>query len=325
MGHKIILDCDIGIGGALALSYAMAQPDIDLIGICTSYGKVSAQNALRNAAYLCALAGRHIPVAQGAHVPLRKDAMAPDVDQEGEDGLGDTPDRQPLSYPPVNESGPRFIVEQARLAPGEVTVVTLGPLTTLSEAHRQEPRLHELLKHVVVLGGTITHMGNVSPVAESNIWHDPLAADQILTSGMPLTLIPLDVSESIVITTAQMRSIAGRQLHPLTELLAQATAKSAAYGAEQDDDLAEQEAFWAHEIAPVIYVLRPDWFTIQEGRVRVAVNGVAEGQTIMDRNEKRQFAQPGWEPHIPKIQVALQTQPDRVIAEFQRALKSTWI
>jgi len=322
--QKIIIDADPGIGGALALVFAMAHPGLDLVGICSSYGHVLAPTALRNAVYLCSLAGRRVPVAEGVNSPLKKAPMRPDPDLEGEDGLGNIPERQRMAYPPENQSAARFIADRADAHPGEITLITLGPLTNLCLAHRQEPLLHEKLKRVVVLGGSIAKAGNMSPVAESNMWHDPHAADHILTSPFPITLLGLDVTEEMVLRMDHLRDIAQhhRSPQPLMDTLLHASQFAAGYYAEQDFNMAMEEAFMAHEVMALMYVLHPEWFTLEAGRVRVALDGVAEGMTIMDRHEHRAFPQPGWEARIPKIQAAMSVQADRCVDLFVRTLKS---
>jgi inosine-uridine nucleoside N-ribohydrolase len=305
---KIIIDADPGIGGALALCFALSQPELEVVGVCTSYGHVDGPTALRNTIYLCALAGRRVAVAEGVNAPLKKAPMRPDPDLEGADGLGNLPDLQRMSYPPEPLSAARFIADRAGAFPGEITLLTLGPLTNLCLAHRQEPLLHERLKRVVIGGGSVAQAGNVSPVAESNIWHDPHAADHVFTNLFNITLLGLDVTESMILTMDQMRSIKPMRASPLYDLLLHAAQFSAKYYAALNTELALNEGFIAHELMPLVYLLRPEWFRLAHGRVRVAVDGVAEGMTIMDRRPDFKFPQPGWEPHMPLVQAALSVQ-----------------
>lgn len=323
--HKIILDCDPGIDDAMALYFALAQPEIELLGITATFGNVSAAQAARNAIYLCALAGRRIPVCEGINTPTRRIPVLPDPDVHGTDGLGNLPERRRDTYAPDERSAARFIVAMAHAHPGEVTLLTLGPLGNLSQALRLEPRLPELLKQVIVIGGIIAAPGNVSPVAESNAWHDPHAADQIFTSGFELTMLGLDVTQRTALPLALFERVAGRHRHPATDTLLHAARFNAAYHARLEPELAQAQACQAPDVLALMYLLHPELFSTETGRVRVATEGVAEGQTIMDRREHIPYPQPGWEERIPRIRVCLQVDTPACLALFEATLMGDWL
>jgi inosine-uridine nucleoside N-ribohydrolase len=151
----VIYDTDPGVDDAMALYYALAHPDIELLGITTSYGNVTAPQATANALYLTQLAGRNIPVAQGAQQPLVKHAEAPPDFIHGADGLGNLPSRAPATGQVDPRSAAQFIVDMARQHPGQITLVPVGPLTNMALALQLEPRLPHLLKQVVIMGGAI--------------------------------------------------------------------------------------------------------------------------------------------------------------------------
>jgi inosine-uridine nucleoside N-ribohydrolase len=172
--HTVIYDTDPGVDDAMALYFALARPDIDVIGVTTTFGNVTVEQAAKNALYLCAIAGRsEIPVTQGVSQPRVKHAEAPPDFIHGADGLGNLPSRQSTSNTLEPRSSAQFIVDTARKYPGEVSVVAVGPLGNLARALELEPELPTLLRKVVVMGGTVLEPGNVSPVAEANIWNDP--------------------------------------------------------------------------------------------------------------------------------------------------------
>ncbi|WP_298934345.1 nucleoside hydrolase, partial [uncultured Ramlibacter sp.] len=275
--HRIILDADPGIDDAMALYFTLAQPQLELLGITATFGNVSASQAARNAIYLCALAGRQIPVCEGVNTPTRNKPVRPAPEIQGADGLGDLPERLRLAYAPDERSAARFIVDQAHAHPGEVTLVALGPLTNLSLALRLEPRLPELLQQVIVVGGSISAPGNVSPVAESNAWHDPHAADHIFTAGFALTLLGLDVTQQMVLPVSVLERIAAQQPHPATETLLHAARFSALYQSTLEPERAP--ACYAHDLLGPMYLVQPELFTMASGRVRVVTEGLAEGQT----------------------------------------------
>lgn len=323
--HKIILDGNPGIDDAMALYFALAQPAIELLGITATFGNVSAAQAARNAIYLCALAGRRIPVCEGVNTPTRKTQVLPDPEVHGADGLGNLPERRRDSYEPDERSAARFIVEQAHAHPGQVTLLTVGPLTNLTQALRLEPKLPELLKQVIVVGGSIAAPGNVSPVAESNIWHDPHAADQIFTAGFRLTLLGLDVTQRLALPLALFERLAARHQHPATDTLLHAARFSVDYHAGLEPELARAQACYGHDVLAAMFLLHPELFQLETGRVRVATEGLAEGQTIMDRREHIPYPHPGWEEHIPRIQVGLQVDGPACLALFEATLMENWL
>jgi inosine-uridine nucleoside N-ribohydrolase len=323
--HKLVLDCDPGVDDAMALYLAIAHPDIELLGITTTFGNVSVAQATRNALYLCALTGRAPPVCAGVATPLRKAPRQPDPGIHGADGLGNLPGRVPVSDGPDDRAAARFLVEQAQAHPGQLIVVALGPLGNLAQALRLEPQLPRLLRQVVVMGGTITAPGNVSPVAESNIWHDPHAADLVLTAGLPLTLVGLDVTQRMALPVALFERLAAQQRHPATDALLHAVRFYAGFYGRIEPELARQQACLGHDALALIYLLRPDLFGTQGGRVRVVPEGLAEGQTIMDRREHVPYPQPGWEEEIPRIQVCLEVDAPACLRLFEDTLLRDWL
>lgn len=323
--HKIILDCDPGIDDAMALYGALAHPAVELLAVTTTFGNVAAPQAARNALYLCHLAGRAIPVAEGVNTPARKAPVQPDTELHGRDGLGNLPERRHDGYGPDERSAARLIVDLAHAHAGELTLLTTGPLGNLSQALRLEPRLPQLIKQLIVVGGSITAPGTVSPVAETNVWLDPHAADQILTAGFCLTLLPLDVSQQLALPLALLERVAAQHQHPAIDTLLHAARFSAAAWAPLEPTLAAHNACPGADLLGLVYLLRPELFTVQAGRVRVATDGLAEGQTLMDRREHMPYPQPGWEEQVPRISVCLQADVPSCIAFVEETLIRPWL
>jgi purine nucleosidase len=195
----IYLDCDTGIDDALALAYLLASPLASVKGIGTVSGNVSAAVGARNTLDLLELAGSaDIPVACGAHDPLGGSfgGGAPWV--HGSNGVGEV-ELPPAGASLVAESAAEMLVRLARLYPGELRVVAIGPLTNLAEALRLEPSLPSLVESVTVMGGAALAPGNITPVAEANIWNDPEAAALVLAADWDVTLVPLDVTMTSVL------------------------------------------------------------------------------------------------------------------------------
>ena len=216
---KVIYDTDPGVDDAMALYFALAHPAIDVIGITTTFGNVSVEQAAINALYLTAIAGRTIPVTKGVAVPWCKPQETPPAHIHGADGLGNLATRQAISAQLDPRSSAQFIVDMARAHPGEITLVAVGPLGNLSLALMLEPRLPQLVREVIIMGGSVLEPGNVSPVAEANIWNDPHAADRVFAAGWKLTMVGLDVTHRVAVTVALFKRIAERHRHIVTDTL----------------------------------------------------------------------------------------------------------
>jgi purine nucleosidase len=216
------VDCDTGIDDAMALLYAVASPEAELVAVTCLFGNVGAEDVARNTLAVLELAGQtDIEVAAGRDRPLVKPLeIAPDT--HGPHGLGYAelpPPTRTLSA----RSGPDVIVAEARRRPGELTLVTLGPLTNLAVALLREPELPRLLRRWVLMGGAYRVNGNTAPTTEWNIHSDPEAASLCFTAfgraseagaTSPGTLRPLalglDVTEKAKITPDHVVELARR-------------------------------------------------------------------------------------------------------------------
>lgn len=190
----LYLDCDTGVDDAMALAYLLASPGVTLTGIGTVSGNVDAAQAARNTLDLLELAGRtDIPVAVGAAVPLAGAYRGAVPHIHGTNGLGDAALAR-AEHGPVEETAAAMIVRLARQHPGQLRLLATGPLTNLATALLLEPNLPELVADVTVMGGAALVSGNVTPVAEANIYGDPEAAAAVLAAPWDVTLVPLDVT-----------------------------------------------------------------------------------------------------------------------------------
>jgi len=206
--RRVILDCDPGIGpgldadDVLAILFLVASPELTLEGVTTTYGNVDAPRAAANAVRTLAAAGRpDVPVCMGMSVPLtgRLHARAMEEYESLRQRLGPV-DEQPKGKHALHSSD--FIIAKVMENPGEIDVVAVGPLTNLALAIIKEPALKKNIRRVTILGGAFGReptfgRGNITPVAEYNIWGDPLAADIVFTSGIPMTAVGLDVCNPV--------------------------------------------------------------------------------------------------------------------------------
>nr|KAJ0208186.1 hypothetical protein LSAT_V11C500282360 [Lactuca sativa] len=196
---KIIIDTDPGIDDAMAIFVALRSPEITVIGLTTIFGNVYTTLATRNALHLLEVAGRSdIPVAEGSHVSYMKSTKLQVRDfAHGMNGLGNQNFPQPKSKP-IEKSASEYLVEQANLYPGEVTVVALGPLTNIALAIQLDPTFTKKIGQIVLLGGAFAIDGNVNPAAETNIFGDPEAADIVFTSGADVLAIGMNVTRQVI-------------------------------------------------------------------------------------------------------------------------------
>lgn len=323
--HQVIFDTDPGVDDAMALYFALAHPDIEVIGITTTFGNVTVQQAATNALYLRALAGRQIPVTQGVARPWVKAGEAPPAHIHGADGLGNLPERMAVTDTLDPRPSAQFIVDMARAKPGQITLVAVGPLGNLSLALRLEPELPRLLKQVILMGGTVLEPGNVSPVAEANIWNDPHAADQVFTAGWPLTMVGLDVTHRLVLPVALFERIAAQHQHRATDTLHHAVAFYAHFYGGRFEHVAAVHGCFGHDVLAFIYLVAPQLFRTQTGQIRVATDGLAQGQTILKRQAGIDYPQAGWEAGLPASSACLGVDAAACGALFEATLMRSWL
>ncbi len=320
--HKVIFDTDPGVDDAMALYFALAHPDIDVIGITTTFGNVYVEQAATNGLYLTRIAGYDIPVAKGVSVPMNKAPGMPPAFIHGADGLGNLPSRLELGGKLEDISAAEYIVKMARQHPGEITLVAVAPLGNLGLALRLEPNLPKLIKRVVLMAGTVLEPGNVSPVAEANVWNDPDAADLVFTAGWELAFCGLDVTHQVVMTADWYKQLAAAKQHPATDALAHAVDFYSSFYQSIRPELGH--ACYCHDVLAFVYLVAPELFKTMDGRVRVATSGVGNGQTMMDR-KALPYPQAGWEAERPLATAAMEVNTPAVLKLIEDTLYSDWL
>ncbi|MEP7158264.1 MAG: nucleoside hydrolase [Chloroflexota bacterium] len=214
---KVIIDVDTGIDDAMALLCAVASPEAELLAVTCTSGNVEAGQVADNTISLLDLAGRSdVEVALGRRVPLKRPLMTT-PETHGPKGVGYATLRDPARAVSTRHSAD-LIVEEARRAPGEVTLITLAPLTNLAVALEREPDLPRLLKSLVMMAGAYRSPGNTAPTSEWNVACDPEAMQAVLSAwesaegvGRPVAL-GLDVTERAKVTPdhlARLHAAAG--------------------------------------------------------------------------------------------------------------------
>jgi purine nucleosidase len=211
----VLIDCDTGIDDSLALLYACASPDAEILAVTCCSGNVEADQVARNTLAVLELAGRtDVEVAIGRRTPiLRPLEITPET--HGPRGIGHA-ELPPAARAVSERHGVEVIVDAARRRPGEVTLVTLGPLTNLAVAVLLEPALPRLIRRLVLMGGTYRVAGNTSPREEWNVHCDPEAARIVFGAfadpgvGQRPLAVGLDVTEQAAFTTDHMVALARR-------------------------------------------------------------------------------------------------------------------
>ncbi|ALM52636.1 nucleoside hydrolase [Halomonas huangheensis] len=274
MSHPIIFDTDPGVDDAQAIAIALRHPEIELLGMTTTFGNVDVETATHNALLLAQLAGDDIPVAQGAACPMVKPRHPAPKHIHGDNGLGN------IELPEVTgqadpRSAAQFIVDTVNQRPGEVTLVAVGPLGNLAAALQLDPAITGKVKNVIVMGGSIREGGNVTPVAEANIFNDAHAAQRVLTAAWPLTLVGLDVTHRCVLTPAHMARIESAQ-----GKLGKVLAGSYAFYREFYRGALGIDGCCPHDSVALAWLVKPELFTTAQGHLHVVTEGAAEGQTL---------------------------------------------
>ena len=212
---RLIIDTDPGVDDAIAILMALASPDVEIVGLTTVGGNVPLARSTQNALALLQAAGRSdIPVARGATRPLRgRYTYSPQF--HGPGGLSTRLPKPAMG--PVAEGAVHFLHDQLSRQPGEAVLVALGPLTNLARLLRERPDALEQAKNIVVMGGAVNAPGNVTPRAEFNFYSDPVAAEIVLSSRLPVTLVDLAACRQVGIGREQAQGL--RSDHPLGRLV----------------------------------------------------------------------------------------------------------
>ena len=211
---KLIIDTDPGVDDAIAILMALASPDVEVLGLTTVGGNVPLARTTRNALALLQAAGRSdIPVAKGASQPLRgRYTYSPQF--HGPGGLSRRLPEPAMGA--ITEGAVDFLNDRLTRHPGETVLVALGPLTNLARLLREHPSALGQAKNIVVMGGAVNTSGNVTSKAEFNFYSDPVAAEIVLSSRLPITLVDLAACRQVGIS--RERALDLRSAHPLGRL-----------------------------------------------------------------------------------------------------------
>src|SRR5438309_701219 len=228
--HRVIIDTDPGVDDALALLLAMRSPELKIEGITAVAGNVPLELSMPNALRMVAIAGSEdIPVAAGAKGPLLRRLVTATY-AHGENGLGGAVFPEPKRKP-VPETAAEFIRQIVRKYPGEVTLLTIGPLTNVAAALQSDAELARMVRGLVMMGGSLSG-GNITPAAEFNIYVDPEAARIVFQSGIPITMVGLDVTRKTALTETHVQKLESGQ-NPVSQAAAKIARNAIAHNRQQ--------------------------------------------------------------------------------------------
>ena len=287
----IILDCDPGHDDAMAMILAAYNPAIELLGISTVSGNGIIDKVTQNALRVCALAKINVPVAQGAGTSLLG-AVEASTEIHGETALDGAPLPAPI-FELEKMSGVDLIAKLVREHSQKVTIVATGPLTNVALFLKMYPELKSKIEQIVFMGGSAGR-GNRTPYAEFNIWMDPEACDVVLKSGLPLTMIGLDVTHQALITQEIFQRLAD-----LKSPLADTLSGLMRFFAKTYDEVFEMPNPPLHDPVAVAVLIDPSVTKNRFVNVEVELNGkFTRGATVVDIYNR--------EGGVPNCNVALE-------------------
>jgi pyrimidine-specific ribonucleoside hydrolase len=291
MTRHLLIDTDPGIDDALAILLALRSADACVEAVTTVGGNVPLDHATTNARRILAVAAPspRPPLAAGAATPLKR-GLVTAGHVHGQDGLGNLerfvePDGRPRypepSYAIEMRSGPEVILEAAERWGAELTIVALGPLTNLALALQQDPRRLGRVGRIVVMGGAIAVPGNVTPAAEFNFYVDPEAAAAVLEGGLPVELIPLDVTRRVVLAQAALTDRLRRCSDRVARFILDFTLHGFAFGADR-----EGGGIVLHDPLAMAVALDPSLVSFEPLAVEIECEGkLTRGLSLADRRE----------------------------------------
>ncbi|WEV72326.1 nucleoside hydrolase [Bifidobacterium sp. ESL0790] len=204
MKKKIILDLDTGVDDTLAISYILGSPEVELIGITSTFGNVLVDQGIRNDLAITDLLGHpEVPVYRGEEHALKADSFTVSEISafiHGKNGIGDVVIPDSNRHAETDMSAVDFIIDSVKKYGKDLTFVPTGAETNIATALKKAPEIKDEIGNIVMMGGALTVCGNSEPWVEANISQDPEACDILFRSGAPVTMIGLDVTLQTLMT-----------------------------------------------------------------------------------------------------------------------------
>jgi purine nucleosidase len=277
--RKIIIDTDPGQDDAAALLLAFGSPDeLEILGLTAVAGNVPVALTSRNIRVICELCDRtDIKIFAGADKPLSR-ALVTAEHVHGKTGL-DGPDLPEPVMPIEDQHAVDFIIETLRREPtGTVTLCTLGALTNVAMALQKAPDIAARVQELVMMGGGCFEGGNITPAAEFNIYVDPQAADIVLKSGIPIVVMPLDVTHQLLTTKARVARIAALATRPAIAMV-----EMLEFFERFDVEKYGSDGGPLHDPSVIAYLLKPEIFGGRHCNIEIETQSeLTVGMTVVD-------------------------------------------
>ncbi|SLN60098.1 nucleoside hydrolase [Pseudooctadecabacter jejudonensis] len=278
MPRDIIIDTDPGQDDAVAILLALASPELNVLGITAVAGNVPLPLTEKNARIVCELAGRpDMKVFAGCDAPIaRKLVTAEHV--HGKTGL-DGPQLDDPTMPLQDQHAVDWIIDTCRAAaPASITLCPLGPLTNIATALTRAPDIKDAIAEIVLMGGAYFAVGNITPAAEFNIYVDPEAAQVVFTAGLPLTVMPLDMTHKALTTKPRIE-----KFRQMGTRVGDMTAAWTDFFERFDMAKYGSEGAPLHDPTVIAYLLQPDLFTGRHINVEIeTTSDLTLGMTVAD-------------------------------------------
>jgi purine nucleosidase len=276
--HKIIIDTDPGQDDAVAILLALASPEIEVVGITAVAGNVPLRLTEKNARKVCELAGKpQTRVYSGAIRPLVRPLVTAE-EVHGKTGL-DGPELPEPKMPLQKQHAVDYIIETLmHEESGTITICALGPLTNIALALIRQPKIAGRIKEIVLMGGGFFEGGNVTPTAEFNIYVDPHAADVVMKSGVPIVMMPLDVTHKALTTKKRIE-----MFRKLGTRVCTAVAEMLEFFERFDEQKYGSDGGPLHDPCVIAYLIKPKLFSGRAVNVAVETASVLTmGMTVID-------------------------------------------
>ena len=277
--RKIIIDTDPGQDDAVAILLALASPDeIEVLGITAVAGNVPLPLTQKNARIVCELAGKpQTRVFAGCAAPIARPLVTAEH-VHGKTGL-DGPQLPDPTMPLQDGHAVDFIIETLRAEPaGSVTLCPLGPLTNIAVALTRAPDIAPRIREIVLMGGAYFEVGNITPAAEFNIYVDPEAADIVFRSGVPLVVMPLDVTHKALTTRPRIEAFRALGTAP-----GRMVAEWTDFFERFDKEKYGSDGAPLHDPCVIAWLIRPDLFQGRHINVMIETKGdFTLGMTVAD-------------------------------------------
>jgi len=308
MKKKVIIDCDVGVDDAFALILAFHSSELEVKAVTGVNGNVPLDQVFENIQKVLSLIHpQHGPlIAKGADRPLKGKAVyAHSV--HGKDGLGGAKIERKKGeewWQIYSGRADELITKMAHQYPNELTLIATGPLTNLALALQKDPEGMRKLKEVSIMGGAVRTKGNITPYAEFNIFSDPLAAKLVFESGLPITLVPLDVTHQVFLTP----QVIEEKIKPINNSFSRFVIEAIGYDLNTHRFLRGSELIYLHDPLAAGVVIDPG--LVKKERLPLDVE-TEEGEHYGHISEVKEG---------PKVEVCLEVNPERFFELFVSSL-----